>query len=80
MPRTLKTEAGSTVILDGETARIEFDWFEEDNACIDCEVDVDLSRATGWKYLMWRCEADERHDLTHAKLHRFNTNKDAQPV
>lgn len=77
MIRTLKTEAGSTVVLDGDAVRVTFDWFEEPNACIDCEVDVDLSRATGWKHLMWRCEANEQHDLAFAALHRFNPNKDA---
>ena len=69
MFRTLKTAAGSTVTLAMESARVDFDWFEEDNACIDCEVDVDLSRATGWKHLMWRCGADENHDLSFARLH-----------
>ena len=69
MPRTLKTEAGSTVTFDNLRVRVDFDWFEEPNACIDCEVDVDLSQATGWKHLMWRCEADERHDLAYSELH-----------
>lgn len=80
MRRTLKTKAGSTVILDGERVSISFDWFEEDHACIDCEVDADLTRATGWRQLMWRCEADDDHNCAFAPLHRFNPNQDTQPV
>jgi hypothetical protein len=26
---------------------VDFDWFEED-ACCDCEPDIDSSRATNW--------------------------------
>lgn len=80
MPRTLKTKAGSTVTFDNLRVRVDFNWFDEDYACIDCEVDVDLSRATGWKELLWRCEADDNHNCAYAKLHAFNPNKDNQPV
>lgn len=40
---TYKTENGSIVIISGKNSgktQISFDWFEEKNACIDCEVDL----------------------------------------
>jgi hypothetical protein len=33
---------------------VDFDWFEED-ACCDCEPDIDSSRATNWTTLIWSC-------------------------
>ena len=51
----LRTEAGSEVRLVGKRATVDFDWFEEDHACIDCEVDFDASRDTGWTALIWGC-------------------------
>lgn len=57
-PTTLKTPAGSMVNIRGAhqgDIQIDFDWFEE-NACIDCQVDLDASRETNWKRLVWTCE------------------------
>ena len=51
----LHTKAGSEVRLVGKRATVVFDWFEEDHACIDCEVDFDASRDTGWTALIWGC-------------------------
>lgn len=37
-----KTEHGSTMVIskDGGKSQVEFDWFEEPNACCDCTVDA----------------------------------------
>ena len=54
----LTTPRGSTVEISGKHKgifKIDFDWFEEDHACIDCEVDIDASRDTGWTTLVWGC-------------------------
>jgi len=54
----LRTPLGSTVILSGKhrgRVDVEFDWLEEDPACIDCEVDIDASRDTNWTTLIWGC-------------------------
>jgi hypothetical protein len=69
MLTVLKTKAGSIVTIRDSGVHVEFDWLEEDYACIDCVVDVDLSRATGWKELMWRCETDDNHNCAYATLH-----------
>lgn len=45
------TKNGSTMIVMNGKSQVEFDWFEEDNACCDCVVepyDVD-------GYLVWNC-------------------------
>lgn len=49
-----RTKAGSTVKLsrNGGVADAEFDWLEEDNACIDCTVDPYPSDG----FLTWGCE------------------------
>jgi hypothetical protein len=55
--RSMKTEAGSTVRLKGAHGgdiTIDFDWLEE-GGCIDCEVDLDASRDTNWRRLVWAC-------------------------
>lgn len=36
---TLKTVHGSIVRLNGGASIVIFDWFEEPEACIDCEVE-----------------------------------------
>ena len=57
-PVRLTTPNGSTVEISGKHKgiyEIDFDWFEEDHACIDCEVDIDASRDTGWTRLIWGC-------------------------
>ena len=51
----LHTKAGSEVRLVGKRAIVDFDWFEENNACIECEVDIDASRDAGWAMLIWGC-------------------------
>ena len=59
MSRTLRTHAGSTVWLIGQrgaSVAIELDWFEEEHACFDCEVDIDATMANGFTRLVWRCE------------------------
>jgi hypothetical protein len=53
----LRTPNGSTVTISGKHMgiySIDFDWFEED-ACCDCEPDIDSSRATNWTTLIWGC-------------------------
>lgn len=57
-PVRLTTHNGSTVEISGKHKgifKIGFDWCEEDRACIDCEVDIDASRDTGWTQLIWGC-------------------------
>lgn len=53
------TEAGSTVEISGEhggKATVSFDWFEEENACCDCEVNVYPEEDSGEWWLTWSCE------------------------
>ena len=55
---TYRTKAGSTVEISGKyggVAKVTFDWFEEDNACPDCDV---------YPYPQW--QGGERWDLTWA--------------
>lgn len=57
--RPMRTDAGSTVKLSGAhggIVDIDFDWFEEDHACIDCLVDIDATRDTNFYLLVWDCE------------------------
>jgi hypothetical protein len=54
---TKRTSNGSEVRFDlrhGGRVSVDFNWFEE-NGCIDCEVDLDASRASGWTMLVWGC-------------------------
>ena len=56
-PVGLTTPNGSTVEISGKHKgifKIDFDWCEED-ACCDCQVDIDASRETGWTRLIWGC-------------------------
>lgn len=58
--RPMRTDAGSRVRLSGKhggIVDIDFDWFEEDHACIDCQPDIDASRDTNWWKLVWTCES-----------------------
>ena len=51
-----RTKAGSTVEVSGAHSgrfNIEFDWFEEPGACIDCRPSVEEGR------LVWNCEEHE---------------------
>ena len=73
---TYLTANGSTVKA-WNTGRIDItlDWFEE-GLCIDCEPDPELTRDTGFKCLMTRCDDC---GINHRVLHRFNPNRDKQP-
>ena len=54
-PGTYRTSAGSIVTLSGAhggIAEVEFDWFEESDACIDCVVNPYPDDG----YLTWDCE------------------------
>ena len=51
-----RTPRGSEVIVSGEHSgrfAIGFDWFEEDNACIDCEASIEDGE------LIWSCDGHE---------------------
>lgn len=55
--RHYRTEAYSQVtVRKGHGMTVDFDWFEEDHACIDCEVDPDATRDHNFHDLIWRCE------------------------
>jgi len=74
---TYLTAAGSKVkAFPTGRIDIDLDWFEE-GLCIDCEPDPDMTRDTGFHYLMTRCDSC---GMDHRPLHRFNPNKDTQPV
>lgn len=58
------TEHGSKVTISGEhsgISTIEFDWFEEPGACIDCRPSVDHRE----RLLTWDCS---EHDGSSAEL------------
>jgi len=55
-----RTAAGSTVEISGEhggIATVDFDWFEEPEACYDCVVEAYPQEWGGeeWR-LVWHCE------------------------
>lgn len=53
------TPNGSKVKVEGAhkgIVTVDFDWFEED-ACIDCEPDIDETRHCGFHRLHWACES-----------------------
>ena len=55
--RHYRTEAYSQVtVRKGHGVTVDFDWFEEDHACIDCEIDMDATRDHSFQDLIWRCE------------------------
>jgi len=59
---TYHTAAGSTLTVSGEhggTRELEFDWLEEENACIDC-VPEPYEDDEG--HLVWHCEVCGRGD------------------
>jgi hypothetical protein len=50
---TYRTKRGSSVTVSGQhggVSRIDFEWIEEDNSCIECEPAI----ADG--YLVWHCD------------------------
>ena len=54
-----RTKAGSFVEISGKhggISAVEFDWFEEPNACIDCTVDPYPDRDCDRWILTWECE------------------------
>lgn len=54
-----KTGKGSDVYLSGKhggKSIVEFDWFEEDNACIECCPRSYPEEDEGGLYLQWSCE------------------------
>lgn len=52
---TYTTPNGSSnVVVTANRSRIDFDWVEE-GGCIDCEVDVDATRSSGFNRLVWIC-------------------------
>lgn len=54
---TYRTQNGSEVrVSDTGRIQIDFDWFEEPRACCDCHADVDATRASGFKKLIWHCD------------------------
>lgn len=62
---TYRTKAGSTVELSGDyggISHVSFNWFEEQNACIECHVDPyphhwgkDENGLEEWR-LYWECD------------------------
>jgi hypothetical protein len=54
------TAAGSTIELSGKFSGatcVDFDWFEEPEACIDCEVNpYPEDFGDGEWRLVWRCD------------------------
>ena len=55
--KTYKTKNGSTVTIIGNGGyEIGFDWFEEDNACVDCVVSEDINDIVFDKKLTWSCD------------------------
>lgn len=63
-----KTKAGSLVFVrKGQRTKINFDWFEEENACFDCSVD-EISEITKDPELVWSCDECEGG---HTKLERI---------
>lgn len=64
-PGIYRTAHGSTMEISGKhggISSVSFDWLEEDNACMDCEVEPYDSDG----YMVWRC----RHtgEVGQAKL------------
>ena len=54
--RHYRTEAYSQVtVRKGHGMTVDFNWFEEDHACIDCDVDPDATRDHNFHDLIWRC-------------------------
>lgn len=54
--RHYRTEANSIVkVRNGRCVWVDFDWFEEENACCDCESDPDATRDSGFQRLYWTC-------------------------
>lgn len=55
-----RTKAGSTVKISGKHGGISnvlFDWFEEENACIECYADpYPQDWGDGTHHLVWSCE------------------------
>jgi len=56
LPRAYRTQSGSMVQLNGRGGtQVSLDWFEESSCCIECEPDLDASRASNWQTLIWTC-------------------------
>lgn len=53
---TYTTKAGSTVVISGGKAFVEFDWFEERHACIECRVDPYPMWDVHQFVLYWECD------------------------
>jgi hypothetical protein len=51
-----RTEAGSSVTVKNGRSAVEFDWFEEGNACIECTVDIPPDWDLDHYILVWSCE------------------------
>ncbi|MFQ5788280.1 MAG: hypothetical protein ACE5H1_09905 [Thermodesulfobacteriota bacterium] len=55
-----QTEHGSIVEISGKysgIARVDFDWFEEPDACVDCEVEPYPEEFdTNQWHLYWTCD------------------------
>lgn len=64
-PGKYRTQAGSTMTISGKhggVSEVEFDWLEEDGACLDCVPQAYDDDG----YLVWYCEL---HEPGRAKLH-----------
>ena len=57
-----RTVHGSEVIVYDHSYEVEFNWAEEENACIECESEMQDG------YLVWDCQW---HDGGSAELHRI---------
>jgi hypothetical protein len=53
---TYQTKAGSTVTVNGGRYAVEFDWFEENDACFDCVADPYPTRDGVRLFLHWGCD------------------------
>jgi ribosomal protein L37AE/L43A len=51
-PGRYKTLKGSRMYIHGGKSEVNFDWFEEENACIDCNPEAYDEEG----YLVWNCE------------------------
>ncbi len=50
------TEKGSFINVGPNRANGELEWLDEDNCCVDCAVDLDATKETGYTHLIWNCD------------------------
>ena len=66
-PGKYRTSAGSTMTISGKhggISAVDFDWLEEDGACLDCRPNAYDDEG----YLTWTCDY---HEAGRAKLEKI---------